>query len=149
MYTFLIAVHVIVAILLIVVILMQSSKGGGLSGAFGGGGGGMGGGGQSLFGGRGAANFLQKLTVGLAAVFMVLAIGISILGRCGGEQQQSVVQQEAQQNQLSPGTSLPQPSGTQQGQGLLPPDQSQPQQQQGTTQEAPDESEPESEGSQE
>ncbi len=127
MYTFLIMVHVIVAITLIIVILMQSSKGGGLSGAFGGAGGG---GSQSLFGGRGAANFLQKVTVGLAVMFMLLALVINLIGR-SGEQQRSVVQESAQQQQeLAPGTSLPKPGAEGEGGGLLPIEGTQPQQQQ-------------------
>ncbi|HKJ67867.1 MAG TPA: preprotein translocase subunit SecG [bacterium] len=125
MYTFLIAVHVLVAITLIVVILMQSSKGGGLSGAFGGAGGGS----QSLFGGRGAASFLQKVTVGLAVMFMLLALVINLIGR-SGEQQRSVVQESAQQQEeLAPGTSLPKPGAEGGGQGLLPVEGSEPQQQ--------------------
>lgn len=122
MYTFLIVVHVLIAILLVVVILMQSSKGGGLAGAFGGGGGG-GAGSQALFGGRGAANFLQKLTVGLAVVFMLLALVINLVGDQTGTQQ-SVVREAAQQEELTPGTSLPKPAGTEQGpRGLAPVDQ--------------------------
>ncbi len=125
MYTFLIVVHVIVAITLIVVILMQSSKGGGLSGAFGGAGGGS----QSLFGGRGAASFLQKVTVGLAVMFMLLALVINLIGRAG-EQQRSVVQESAQQQEeLAPGTSLPKPGTEGGGQGLLPVEGSETQQQ--------------------
>ncbi|MBS1272056.1 MAG: Protein-export membrane protein SecG [Candidatus Marinimicrobia bacterium] len=117
MYTFLIILHVIVAILLVVVILMQSSKGGGLAGAFGGAGGG---GSQALFGGRGAASFLQKLTVGLAVVFMLLALVINLVGDQSATQQ-SVVKEAAQQQELTPGTPLPKPSGTEEGsQGLAP-----------------------------
>jgi len=123
LYTFLIIVHVIVAITLIIVILMQSSKGGGLSGAFGGAGGG---GSQSLFGGRGAASFLQKVTVGLAVMFMLLALVINLIGR-GGAQQRSVVQESAQQQEVTPGTSLPQP-GTAGDGGLLPVEGTPPQQ---------------------
>ncbi len=124
MYTFLVIVHVIVAILLIIVVLMQSSKGGGLAGAFGGGASG----GQAVFGGRGAASFLQKLTVGLAAVFMILALLINIIGP-GGQTQHSVVQEAAQQHQLTPGTSLPKPAGTNELQGIQPLENTQQQQQ--------------------
>ena len=59
--------HVIVCIALILVVLMQSSKGEGLAGsAFGGGA--LSG---AVFGGRGAATFLQKATTVLAIVFML------------------------------------------------------------------------------
>ena len=132
MYTFLVIVHVIVALLLIVIVLMQSSKGGGLAGAFGGGAGGS----QAVFGGRGAANFLQKLTVGLAAIFMILALFINLMGP-GGDAQRSVVREAAQQQELAPGTSLPKPAGSDQIQGLTPM-----QQEQGTTPALPPESQP-------
>lgn len=120
MFTFLVVLHVLIAVLMVVVILMQSSKGGGLAGAFGGAGGG--GGSQSLFGGRGAASFLQKLTVALAIIFMLLAIAINLIGR-GGTQQRSVVREAAQEGELSPGTSLPKPGEGQSGEGLLPVEQ--------------------------
>ena len=59
--------HVIVCVSLILVVLMQSSKGEGLAGsAFGGGA--LSG---AVFGGRGAATFLQKATTVLAIVFML------------------------------------------------------------------------------
>jgi len=64
--TIIVFFHVLVCFLLLVVILLQSSKGGGLAGAFGGTGG-MG----AIFGGRGAATFLSKLTVVLAIIFML------------------------------------------------------------------------------
>lgn len=104
---------------MVVVILMQSSKGGGLAGAFGGAGGG---GSQALFGGRGAASFLQKVTIALAVIFMVLAIVINLVGT-GGEQQRSVVREAAQEGELAPGTSLPKPGTGEGTEGLLPTEQ--------------------------
>nr|MBC8205396.1 preprotein translocase subunit SecG [FCB group bacterium] len=55
--------HIIVSACLIIVILMQASKGKGLAGAFGGGGGGFV---SSMFGARGTATFLSKMTTYLA-----------------------------------------------------------------------------------
>ncbi|MDZ7332288.1 MAG: preprotein translocase subunit SecG [candidate division KSB1 bacterium] len=76
MQTFLIILHFIVTILLMIVILLQSSKGGGLAGVFGGGGA-MG----TVFGGRGAASFLSKVTTVLAAIFLGLALLISYIDK--------------------------------------------------------------------
>lgn len=65
----LMVIFVIVCLLLIFIILLQSSKGDSLaSGIFGGAG--M----QNVFGGRGAADFLSKLTTGLAISFIVLSL---------------------------------------------------------------------------
>ena len=70
-------IHVLVCIFLVVSILLQSSKGGGLAGMFGGGGGGMG----SVFGGRGAASFLAKVTMWLGVAFAVTSITIALLSK--------------------------------------------------------------------
>ncbi|MGB9561626.1 MAG: preprotein translocase subunit SecG [bacterium] len=73
MLTFLIFLYVISIVVMIVSILMQSGRGSGLSGAFG----------SSwesgmIFGGRGATEFLTKITTGAAIVFAVLSIIINI-----------------------------------------------------------------------
>src|SRR3954469_12698134 len=65
-------VHICVALLLITIVLLQDSKGGGMGGAFGGGSS------QTLFGATGAANFLVKLTRGLAVVFMLTCLGLTL-----------------------------------------------------------------------
>ncbi len=72
MFTFLIALEVIVSVLLILVILMQSSKGGGLAGTFGGGNVGM------MFGVRRTADFLIRGTQILAALFIIVALVTNI-----------------------------------------------------------------------
>ncbi len=103
METFLIAIHVIVSILLMVVILLQSSKGGGLAGVFGGGGGGMG----TVFGGRGAASFLQKATTVLAAIFLGLALLVSYIDK-GKPIDENVVAEEMERLRASsPAAALP------------------------------------------
>ena len=113
MYTFLIIIHVIVSALLMLVILMQSSKGGGLSGTFGGAGG------SSLFGGRGAATFLSKLTTGLAIAFMVISLLIGLISAPRGEPT-SIIRQEANRR-TSPLAELPIPQGSsEQGTPVLP-----------------------------
>ena len=62
-------IHVVVCIGLILAVLLQSGKGGGLAGAFGG----MDGPG-AVFGGRGAATFLSKMTTIFAIVFVLSCI---------------------------------------------------------------------------
>ena len=73
MFQFLIAVFVVICFLLVIVVLMQSGKGGGLSGAFGGGGN------QTVFGGRGAVDFLGKATWVLGSAYMVMALLLAVL----------------------------------------------------------------------
>jgi preprotein translocase subunit SecG len=56
---------------MIVLILLQRSEGGAL---------GMGGGGGGFVTGRSAANFLTKITAGLAAIFFVTSLSLGVLG---------------------------------------------------------------------
>jgi preprotein translocase subunit SecG len=72
MYILLVVLHVLVSILLVGVVLLQSGKGAEMGAAFGGSS-------QTLFGGRGAATFLSKVTVGTAALFMITSLGLSVL----------------------------------------------------------------------
>jgi preprotein translocase subunit SecG len=74
-------IHVLLAVALIGVILLQRSEGGGL----GIGGGGAGGGMSGFLTGRGTATALTKVTVGLAAAFMVTSIVLSILASNRGQ----------------------------------------------------------------
>lgn len=72
MYTLTVIVHVIVCLILIGVVLLQAGKGAEMGAAFGGSS-------QTVFGSRGAATFLSKLTVGAAVVFMLTSLTLSIL----------------------------------------------------------------------
>ena len=74
MQTFLYTVHFIVCFLLIGVVLLQRGKGADLGASLGGGGA------NTIFGGRGAGNFLSKLTTGAAIVFMCTSLSLSYLG---------------------------------------------------------------------
>ena len=104
-------IHVIICLFLIVSILLQSSKGGGLAGMFGGGGGGMG----SVFGGRGAASFLAKVTMWLGVSFAITSISIAFLSAGATSRQRSLVEQVMEQEQTSsPATMLPTVPGTEQ-----------------------------------
>jgi len=74
----LIIVFVLTALLLNLVIVLQPGKGSGMGALGGGGGGGLGGSGAaSVFGARGAVPFLSKLTAWLAAIFMMLSLGLA------------------------------------------------------------------------
>lgn len=61
-------VYVLITVILVLVVLLQAGKGGGMGTALGGGAS------QSVFGGGGGADFLAKLTQGLAIGFMVCAV---------------------------------------------------------------------------
>ena len=71
MTTFLIALHVMVCIVLVTVVLLQRGKGADMGAAFGGGGA------NTVFGGRGAGNFLTKLTSACAAIFLGVIVRAS------------------------------------------------------------------------
>lgn len=72
MTTLLMVVHVIVCIALIIVVLLQTGKGAAMGAAFGGGS-------QTLFGSRGAGNFMTKATAVIGAMFMITSLSLSIV----------------------------------------------------------------------
>lgn len=73
MNTFLIVLHVIVSIFLIAVVLLQRGKGAEIGAVFGGGAS------STVFGSRGAGNFLTKLTTASAVIFMSTSMALSYL----------------------------------------------------------------------
>ena len=68
MFTFFLIIQTLVAASLVTVILMQRSEGGGL---------GVGGNSSGLMSARGAADFLTRATAVLAALFVLLSIGLA------------------------------------------------------------------------
>jgi preprotein translocase subunit SecG len=115
MTTLLIIIHVIVSLFLIAVVLLQSGKGAELGAAFGGGSS------HTLFGSRGAATFLNKMTTVAAVVFMITSLTLAVVTSKGG----SVVKKTP----VTEGTkSIPAPSGPIQGVGVQPSAQPSPQQ---------------------
>lgn len=70
MMTFLLVVHILLALALIGVILVQRSEGGAL---------GMGGGGGGFMTARGSANLLTRTTAILATLFIISSITLAIL----------------------------------------------------------------------
>jgi len=77
MTTLLLIIHVIVCLMLIAIVLLQSGKGAELGAAFGGSS-------QTLFGSRGAATFLSKLTTIAAVVFMITSLTLAVVTAKGG-----------------------------------------------------------------
>ena len=86
MFIALSVLHLVLAVFLILVVLLQSGKGADIGAAFGGGSS------QTVFGGRGAATFLSKLTTVAALLFMVSSLSLAIYsGRRGSS---SVITEE-------------------------------------------------------
>lgn len=75
METLVTVIHYSVCTFLIGVILLQSGKGADIGAAFGAGGS------QTVFGARGAATFLNKLTIGAALTFLVTSITLAQMAK--------------------------------------------------------------------
>lgn len=75
METLVTVVHYIVCIFLIIIILLQAGKGADIGAAFGAGGS------QTLFGPRGAATFLNKMTAVVAIVFVCTSLSLVAMSR--------------------------------------------------------------------
>jgi preprotein translocase subunit SecG len=75
MITFLYVLYVMVCLFLILVVLLQAGRGG-MGSAFGGSS-------QTVFGGSGAGNFLTRLTVISAALFMMLSAALTYVSSSG------------------------------------------------------------------
>jgi preprotein translocase subunit SecG len=97
MATVLIVAYLLIVIAMIVVILLQRSEGGGL---------GMGGGGGGGFmSARGSANLLTRTTAILGTLFMVTAIGLTIISQTD-RSATSILDQAAQSPDGGPATVL-------------------------------------------
>ena len=77
LYYLVTALYVFVCFVLLMVILLQQGKGGDMASAFGGGSS------QTAFGARGGATLLSKITAVFAALFMLGALGLAIIGERG------------------------------------------------------------------
>ena len=69
--------HIVACVFLVAVVLLQRGRGAQVGAVFGGGGGG------TMFGARGAGNFLTKLTTASAIIFMLTSLSLSYLGLSG------------------------------------------------------------------
>jgi preprotein translocase subunit SecG len=93
MTIFLTVVHVVVCLVLIVVVLLQRGKGAEIGAVFGGGAG------TTVFGSRGAGNFLTKITSAAAVIFMLTSLSLAYFAR---EQSHSTLFDEQQQEEPAP-----------------------------------------------
>ena len=73
MQTVILIIHVLLAVALIVLILVQHGKGADAGAAFGSGAS------STVFGARGSATFLTKLTTGIALIFFVTSISLAYI----------------------------------------------------------------------
>ncbi len=73
MTLFLTVLHVMVCVMMVVLVLIQRGKGAEIGAVFGGGAS------STVFGSRGAGNFLTKLTTGGAIIYMVTSLSLSYL----------------------------------------------------------------------
>lgn len=74
MNTFLVVLHIMACTVLVLVVLLQRGKGSDIGAALGGGGS------NTVFGSRGAGNFLTKLTTGSAVIFMLTSLSLAYSG---------------------------------------------------------------------
>lgn len=74
MNTFLVVLHIMACTVLVLVVLLQRGKGSDVGAALGGGGS------NTVFGSRGAGNFLTKLTTGSAVIFMLTSLSLAYSG---------------------------------------------------------------------
>ncbi len=76
MSTLLHVIHISSCVFLILVVLLQQGKGGGLGGS-------LGGGATQVFGGRGAGNFMTRVTGVCATIFILTSIALAWLSSSG------------------------------------------------------------------
>ena len=90
MYGVLLSLHLIVCLALVAVILVQSGKGGGLAG------GAFGGATQTVFGGRGATDFITKATIWLGIAFFLTSLVLAKITTAGNHAgARSLIQEQA------------------------------------------------------
>ena len=105
MYTFLLILHLLICLSLIGVVLVQSGKGGGLAG------GAFGGSAQTVFGGRGATDFITRATMVLGGAFFLTSLVLALMSSGLGRNTRSLIQEEAKRSapatSARPGSPLP------------------------------------------
>ena len=98
-FSLLLTVHILVALVIIGLVLMQHGKGADMGAAFGSGASG------SLFGSSGSANFLSRMTGGLAAVFFMTSLSLAYVASSNPKTTGSVMQDAVQSQTVTPATS--------------------------------------------
>ncbi len=107
MTIFLTVLHVMVCVVLIVVVLLQRGKGAEIGAVFGGGAG------STVFGSRGAGNFLTKLTTGAAIIFMLTSLSLAYFAQEGSEStlfEEEQQEETATEEETSPFAEIPSPA---------------------------------------
>lgn len=84
METILLTLHYLICAFLIIVILLQAGKGADIGAVFGGGS-------QTVFGSRGPATFLSKMTAGVAIAFIVTSIWLAQISKTRSVSSASVI----------------------------------------------------------
>ena len=84
--TLLTVIHIFVCFFLILVVLLQQGRGGGM--------GSMGGATAQVFGGRGAGNFMTRLTAICAIIFMATSMSLAYLSSAGDRELREFEQQQ-------------------------------------------------------
>jgi preprotein translocase subunit SecG len=113
----LLILHLLVCLGLISVVLVQSGKGGGLAG------GAFGGSAQTVFGGRGATDFITRATMVLGGLFFLTSLVLALMSSgMGGTRAKSLIQEEARKaaatapvpstGGATPAPATPAPAGT-------------------------------------
>ncbi len=85
MQSFILIIHVILAVLLIVLILVQQGKGADAGAAFGSGAS------STVFGAKGSATFITKLTTFVAIVFFITSLSLAYFAASKGVEEKSLV----------------------------------------------------------
>jgi preprotein translocase subunit SecG len=114
MYGMLLSLHLLICFALVCVVLIQSGKGGGLAG------GAFGGSAQTVFGGRGATDFITRATMVLGAAFFVTSLALALMSSGTTRGHRSLMQEEARratgsapaQLPAQPGATNPAPAGS-------------------------------------
>jgi preprotein translocase subunit SecG len=95
MQVFLIIVHVFVSIVLILMVLLQKGKGADIGAAFGGAS-------QTVFGPRGAASVLSRITTGAAVIFMLTSLTLAFISSKKGSVMENLKQEQTQTAPTTP-----------------------------------------------
>ncbi|WP_178861733.1 preprotein translocase subunit SecG [Thiomicrorhabdus cannonii] len=93
MFQVILAVHIFIALILVVLVLLQHGKGADAGANFGGGGSST-----SMFGSRGSATFLSRLTAIMATLFFITSITLAYIGGQQAKGYQSVTKEAVQQD---------------------------------------------------
>ena len=102
LFTVLAILVILAAILMTIVVLLQNGKGGGLASNFVAG--------NQTFGVRQTADLLEKITCGLAAVILVLAIVTNFTYNSGNKNTLDVTEQIQETQTEQPASALPAPA---------------------------------------